>query len=172
MSGFRIEALTPAHDRTNFSCGVAPLDQYLRERVSQDIKRRISHCFVALDERSAIAGYYTFAATSLPLTELPADVAKRLPRYPIVPAGLIGRLAVAQEFRGRRLGGALVMDAAMRAARSDPAIFALVVDAKNASAIAFYERLGFQRFASKRDSLFLSIAAALKAFDAASRPFP
>jgi ribosomal protein S18 acetylase RimI-like enzyme len=171
-SGFRIEALTPTHDRKNFSCGVAALDQYLRERVSQDIKRRISNCFVALDESGAIAGYYTFAATSLPLTELPADMAKRLPRYPIVPAGLIGRLAVAQGLHGRRLGGALVMDAAMRAARSDPAIFALVVDAKNASAIAFYERLGFQRFASKRDSLFLSIGAALKAFDADPGLFP
>jgi len=170
--GFRIEALTSTHDRKSFSCGVDPLDQYLRERVSQDIKRRISNCFVALDDSGIIAGYYTFAATSLPLTELPAEMVKRLPRYPIVPAGLIGRLAVAQGFRGKRLGGALLMDAAMRAARSDPAIFALVVDAKDDSAVPFYERLGFQRFSSKRHSLFLPVAAALKAFDTEPRLLP
>jgi ribosomal protein S18 acetylase RimI-like enzyme len=164
-SGFRIEALTAAHDRKSFSCDVEPLDRYLRDLVSQDIKRRISNCFVALDDKGVVAGYYTFAATSLPLTELPADLAKRLPRYPLAPAGLIGRLAVAEEFRGKRLGGALLIDAAVRAARSDPAIFALVVDAKSSSAVAFYERHGFLRFASKPDSLFLPIAAALKALN-------
>jgi ribosomal protein S18 acetylase RimI-like enzyme len=164
--GFRFEALTSAHDRKSFSCGVEPLDRYLRELVTQDIKRRISNCFVALDDQGAVAGYYTFAATSLPLTELPADMTKRLPRYPLVPAGLIGRLAVAQGFRGKRLGGALLIDAAVRAARSDPAIFTLVVDAKDDAAVAFYEHHGFHRFASKPDSLFLPIAAALKALDA------
>lgn len=162
-SGFRIEALAATHDRKDFSCGVEPLDRYLRELVSQDIKRRISNCFVALDDQGAIAGYYTFAATSLPLTELPADMAKRLPRYPLAPAGLIGRLAVAKGFRGKRLGGAMLIDAALRAARSDPAIFALVVDAKDNSAVAFYEHHGFRRFESRRTSLFLPIAAALNA---------
>jgi ribosomal protein S18 acetylase RimI-like enzyme len=161
--GFRIKALTSAHDRKNLSCGVEPLDRYLRERVSQDIKRRISNCFVALDDGGVVAGYYTFAATSLPLTEPPAEMAKRLSRYPLAPAGLIGRLAVAQGFRGKRLGGALLMDAAARAARSDPAIFALVVNAKYEPAVAFYERHGFQRFARKPDSLFLPIASALNA---------
>jgi len=164
--GFRIEALTQAHDRKTFFCGVEPLDRYFRELVGQDIKRRICNCFVALDASGVIAGYYTFAATSLPLTELPADVTKRLPRYPIVPAGLIGRLAVAEGFRGKGFGSALVVDAAVRAARSDPAIFTLVVDAKDAAASAFYERHGFRHLASKPDSLFLPIVAALSALDA------
>ncbi|ARN80850.1 GNAT family N-acetyltransferase [Methylocystis bryophila] len=165
-SRFRIEALTAAHDRKRFSCGVEPLDRYLRELASQDIKRRISNCFVALDESGVVAGYYTLAATSLPLNELPADVAKRLPRYPLAPAGLIGRLAVAEGFRGKKLGGALVMDAALRAARSDPAIFALVVDAKGNAAVAFYAHHGFRRFASRSDTLFLPLATALKALGA------
>ena len=142
----------------------------IRELATQDIQRRISNCFVALDDRGAIAGYYTFAATSLPLTDLPADMAKRLPRYPIVPAGLIGRLAVAREFRGRRLGGALIMDAAVRAAHSDPAVFAFVVDAKDEAAVAFYKRLGFQQLASRPDSLFLPIASALNALNARHAP--
>lgn len=163
--GFRIEALSSAHNRKDFSCGVESLDRYFRELVAQDIKRRISNCFVALDDRGGVAGFYTFAATGLPMAGLPADITKRLPRYPLLPAGLIGRLAVAQEFRGKRLGSALLMDAAVRAARSDPAIFALVVDAKDDSAVAFYERHGFCRFASKPSSLFLPVAAALSALN-------
>ena len=162
----QIEPLAPHHDRKNFSCGVEALDRYFRELVTQDVKRRVSNCFVALGQGGEVAGYYTFAATSFPLAELPPEEAKRLPRYPLLPAGLIGRLAVATGFRGRRLGGALVMDAALRAARADPAIFAIVVDAKDDAAAQFYEHLGFRRFASRPGSLFVPIATVLRAFEA------
>ena len=166
MTGrFRIEALSPAHGRKDFSSGSAVLDRYLRELATQDIKRRVSNCFVALDGSNAIAGYYTFAAASLPMTELSAEEAKRLPRYPLLPAGLIGRLAVDLRFQGRRLGGALVMDAALRAARAEPAVFALLVDAKDEAAASFYEHLGFRRFASKAGALFLPVATAMRALN-------
>jgi ribosomal protein S18 acetylase RimI-like enzyme len=161
--GFRIEALTPAHDRKCFACGVEPLDAYLRERAAQDIRRRVSNCFVACDDAGSIAGYCTFAATSLPLSELAEEEKRRLPRYALLPAGLIGRLAVDRRFKGRRLGGALIMDAALRAARAEPAIFALIVDAKDQPAIGFYEHLGFRRFIGKPASLYLPIATALRA---------
>ena len=164
---FRIEALSSAHDRAGFSSGVEPLDRYLRELATQDIKRRVSNCFVALDDDDVIAGYYTFAATSMPLTELSPEETRRLPRYALLPAGLIGRLAVDQRFQGQRLGGALIMDAARRAARGDPAIFALIVDAKDDAAVAFYEHLQFRRFASKPMTLFLPLATALQALNRA-----
>ena len=164
---FRIEALSSLHDRAGFSSGVEPLDRYLRELATQDIKRRVSNCFVAHDDDDGIAGYYTFAATSLPLTELSPEETKRLPRYALLPAGLIGRLAVDQRFQGRRLGGALIMDAAARAARGDPAIFALIVDAKDDGAVAFYEHLQFRRFLSKPMTLFLPLAIALQALNKA-----
>lgn len=162
MTGFRIEALSSSHHRKSFSCGVEALDRYFRDFAAQDAKRRVSNCFVALDDEETVAGYYTLAATSLPLTELPADLARRLPRYQLMPAGLVGRLAVDRNFQSRRLGGALLMDAAARASRGGPAVFALVVDAKNEAAEAFYIRHGFQRFAGKPASLFLPIATALK----------
>ncbi len=168
--GFRIGALTPALARKSFSSGSAPLDRYLHDLATQDIKRRVSNCFVALDDAGVIAGYYTFAAASFPLTELSAEETKRLPRYALLPAGLIGRLAVDQRFRGQRLGGALIMDAAVRAARAEPAIFALVVDAKDEKAVAFYQHHGFRRFASKPASLFLPIATALQALN--TKPSP
>lgn len=163
MTGFRIEALSPTHDRKSFASGSEPLDRYFREFATQDAKRRISNCFVALDAGGTVAGYYTFAATSLPVTEIPDDQAKRLPRYPLLPAGLIGRLAVDQRFRGQGLGGALIFDAALRAARADSAIYALLVDAKDDTAAAFYQHLQFRSFASRPLTLFLPIATILKA---------
>jgi GNAT superfamily N-acetyltransferase len=161
---FTIAPLDGTHDRKAFSCGIEPLDRYLHQQASQDVRRRISNCFVALDAARVVAAYYTFAAASFPLGDLPADEAKRLPRYGLVPAGLIGRLAVDQRFRRRGLGGALLIDAARRAARSDPAIFALVVDAKDAGAAEFYGRFGFRPFASRPMSLYLPIATAMTAW--------
>ena len=162
-AAFTIELLGAAHDRKAFSCGVAALDRYLQELATQDLRRRISNCFVARDEAGAIAAYYTFAAAGFPLADLPPEATKRLPRYALLPAGLIGRLAADRRFRGRRLGSALIMDATRRAAGADPSIFALIVDAKDETAAAFYRHLGFQAFGSRPMSLFLPVATALAA---------
>jgi ribosomal protein S18 acetylase RimI-like enzyme len=161
---YTIELLGAGHRRKEFSSGVAPLDRYLHELATQDMRRRVSNCFVACDDIGTIAAYYTFASGSMPLTDLPIEQTKRLPRYGVVPAGLIGRLAVDQRFRGQRLGSALVIDAARRAAKSDQAVFALIVDAKDESAVGFYRHLGFQPFNSRPMSLFLPIATAIAAF--------
>ncbi len=155
-AAFRIEPLGN-RDRSGFSCGVELLDRYFRQQVTQDIRRRVSNCFVAITPDDAIAGYYTFAAAGLPLTELPAELAKRLPRYPLLPAALVGRLAVDTKHRGIGLGGVLVADAGLRALRADPAIFALIVDAKDETAAAFYRHLGFQPFGSRPSALFLPV---------------
>lgn len=160
---FTIEALTPRHDRTRFVSGVETLDRYLATLALQDVKRRLSNCFVALDGDRRIAGYYTLAASSVPVSALPPDETKRLPRYPLLPAGLIGRLAVAESQHGRGLGAALILDAVLRSSRSDPAIFALLVEAKDERAAAFYRHLGFQPFVSRPHTLYLPIATALKA---------
>jgi predicted GNAT family N-acyltransferase len=160
-----IEPLNSSHDRQAFDCGVQVLDRYLREQASQDVKRRVGNCFVAVDhETSAIAAYYTLAATSIPFTELPETETKRLPRYPVLPATLIGRLAVNRSHQGRHLGSALLMDALRRSMDAAPASFALVVDAKDDSAITFYRKCGFIALTSRPRSLFLPIATALKLF--------
>ena len=145
MAGaFRLEVLRAEHDRTAFSCGVEPLDRYFREQATQDIRRRVSACYVAVDEAtSAIAGYYTLAAGGVPLDEMPSQLAKRLPRYASVPVVRMGRLAVDQHYRGKKLGAALLWDAMLRATRSEIAAFALVVDAKDTTAAEFYRHHGF-----------------------------
>jgi ribosomal protein S18 acetylase RimI-like enzyme len=160
--------LAPPHQRKGFSCGVPTLDHYLAELATQDMKRRISNCFVMLDDHGAVVGYYTFASTSIPLNELPAEETKKLPRDALLPAALIGRLAIDERYKGQRLGGSLVMDAVHRAVRSESAIFALIVDAKNELAVSFYEHLGFKRYVGKPMSLYLPIATALKAFELAT----
>jgi len=160
MPPFVVELLGGSHDRGSFDCGVEALDRYFRVQVTQDVRRRITNCFVALDPARVVAGYYTFAAASLPMNELSPTQTKRLPRYPLLPAGLIGRLAVDNRFRGRGLGSALIVDAMMRAMRAEPAIFALVVDAKDETALDFYRHFGFRQFASRPMSLFLTIASA------------
>ena len=145
MAGpFRLEVLRAEHDRKVFSCGVEPLDRYFREQATQDIRRRVSACYVAIDvATSTIAGYYTLAAGGVPLDEMPALLAKRLPRYASVPVVRMGRLAVDQRYRGKKLGAALLWDAVLRATRSEIAAFALVVDAKDATAAEFYRYHGF-----------------------------
>jgi len=160
---FRIERLASSHNRADFSCGYPALDRYFRELATQDVRRRVSNCFVAVDVAGRVAGYYTFAATNLPLSELSEDQARRLPRYSAFPACLVGRLAVDQQFRRLGLGASLIVDAVARAMRAEPAIYALVVDAKDEVALGFYQHLGFYRFASRPMTLYLPIAEAAKA---------
>ena len=119
-----------------------------------------SNCFVATPNAIIVAGYYTLAAASIPVLEFPEPDKKRIPRYPVLPAALIGRLAVDQRFRGRGLGAALLFDAFRRALQAEPAIFAMIVDAKDASAASFYAHFGFRAFASKPMSMFLPLATA------------
>ena len=141
---FEVVVLGKQHDRKAFSCGVEPLDRYFREQASQDVKRRATACYVAVELATGkVAGYYTLAAAGVPLSELPEELVKKLPRYPSVPVARLGRLAVDQAFRGQGLGGALVWDAVSRSIRSEVAVAALLVDAKDEEAAAFYRHLGF-----------------------------
>lgn len=145
MSGYRIERLSNHHNRKAFRCGSEPLDLYFRQRATQDEQRRIALCFVAVAEPDdAVAGFYTLAATSIALDGLPVERARRLPRYPSVPAVLLGRLAVASTHQGKGLGGALVADALLRAAQSEIVGHLMVVDAQDEVAKRFYVHLGFE----------------------------
>jgi ribosomal protein S18 acetylase RimI-like enzyme len=139
-----------------FNSDSEQLNRYLREQVTQDVRRRVAACFVALADGPRTAGYYTLASASLLLADLAASTCKKLPRYPTVPAIRMGRLAVDQAFKGQGLGGALLADA--RAARSGIAAFALMVDAKNEAAAAFYRHHGIIALPDSSLSLFLPLA--------------
>jgi GNAT superfamily N-acetyltransferase len=145
----RIEALTEHHDRNGFSCGVDSLDRYLRTQASQDVRRKANGVFVLVEpERpDAVLGYYTLCATGLPQGDVPPAARKYVPRYPLVSATLVGRLAVAEARQGQRLGAMLLADAVRRAYASASTVGSsmLVVDAINERAAAFYEGNGFVR---------------------------
>ena len=156
---FVVEALGPGHDRAGFCSGVPALDRYLWEQATQDMRRHVTACYVAVEvPGTRIAGYYTLAAASVLLSDLPAPLAKRLPRYPSVPVARLGRLAVDQAFRGRKLGAALLWDAGSRALRSEVAAYALVVDAKDEAAEAFYRHHGFVTLGAQPRQLVLPLA--------------
>jgi GNAT superfamily N-acetyltransferase len=166
---FRIEPLSSEHDRSRFSSGSAPLDRYLREQASQDIKRRIASCFVAVSvQTKEIAGFYTLTAASIALTALSPEIVKKLPRYPVVPAALLGRLAVAQNYQGKGLGGVLLGNAVLRIARAELGVFAMLVDAKDDAAQRFYEHYGFTVVPGADRRLCLPISLALRHFEGRS----
>lgn len=160
---FLVEPLAPYHDRTDFACGVEPLDRYFRQQAGQDVRRRVTACFVARDIATGrVAGFYTLAAGGIPVAEMPALLAKGLPRYPTVPVARLGRLAVALAYHGRKLGGALLWDAVERASRSNVAVYALVVDAKDEQAERFYLHHGFVAFDTAPTTLILPLLRARK----------
>jgi ribosomal protein S18 acetylase RimI-like enzyme len=157
-SPFKLATLSASHNFTAFSCGSPPLDRYIKEQANQDIRRRISSCFVAVDANNRVAGYYTLSSASVPLADFPPAVVKKLPRYPSVPSIRLGRLAVDQAFKGLGLGKALLGNATYRAANSEIASFALIVDAKDESAAAFYKHHEFLVLPGTPSTLFLPLA--------------
>lgn len=164
---FQLARLQDSHRRTGFNSGSEALDNYFRQQVSQDVRRRVTACYVALTPEQRIAGYYTLASAAVLLSDLPSSVAKKLPRYPSVPAVRLGRLAVDLDFKGIGLGGALLADALGRALRAEIAAFALIVDAKDESATAFYRHHGLMALPGQPMRLFLPLATARHAATAA-----
>lgn len=159
---FRIEPFEQ-HDRSDFDCGVEPLNEYFRSRMSRDARKRVTFCYVAVEiKTNGVAGYYTLAASSIKLGDMPPEIAKRLPRYPTIPAVRIGRLAVDLRYRSRKLGGVLLFDAIDRTCKSGITAYAVIVDAKDDTAVSIYEHHGFQRFNSMKRTLFLPISDALR----------
>ena len=161
----RVEALGPHHDRSSFASGVEPLDRYFRSQAGQDARKNMAAPFVLVLPDGAIGGYYTLSATGVKLTEFPVDITRKLPRYPLVPATLLGRLAVDQTYQGRGYGRFLLADALFRAVRSEIASFAIIVDAKDDAARRFYERESFLPFPDQPLRLFRSMADIAKLYE-------
>jgi GNAT superfamily N-acetyltransferase len=134
----RIELLSSHLSRTGFVCGKDALDQYFQRQVTQDARRHLATPFVMIMPDGMIGGFYTLSSTAIRLQELPEDVANRLPRYPLVPATLIGHLAVDHRYHGQGWGAFLLLDALYRCTASEIASFAVLVDAIDDQARAFY----------------------------------
>ncbi len=150
----RVEALGSHHNRSEFESGVSPLDRYFRTQAGQDARKNLAAPFVLLLPDNRIAGYYTLSSTSVQIGDLPEQIVRKLSRYPLVPATLLGRLAVDRRLQGRGYGRFLLADALYRSVRSEIASFAIIVDAKDDSARRFYQREGFFQFQNQPMKLF------------------
>ncbi len=161
-----IEPLGVQHDRAAFSCGVAALDIYLHKQAGQDPRRRAAVVFVATPDGRTIAGYYTLSQYAITLDAVPDQIAKKLPKYPLIPATLVGRLAVSAAFRGQGLGEMLLMDALYRSLGGSRqlASVGVVVDAKDDAAVAFYRKYGFLELPKIPRRLLLPMATVERLF--------
>lgn len=160
----RVEILGPHHDRSGFESGIEPLDRYFRTQAGQDARKNMAAPFALVLPDGTVGGYYTLSSTSVNLAELPDQVARKLPRYPLVPATLLGRLAVDRRQQGKGYGRFLLADALYRIVRSEIASFAVIVEAKDDNARRFYERESFLPLPDQPMKLFRPIADIEKLF--------
>lgn len=158
---FVIEPLSKDHDRNAFRCGNDRIDGYFHRTVSQDVRRNYATCFVAREiATNRLAGFYTLSASNIPVVDIPKDLASRLPRYPTVPAVLVGWLARDLAFRGERVGELLLFDAIRTVSAATVGAHAIFADAMDESAAAFYEAFGFMPLLRRPRTLFLPLSTA------------
>lgn len=154
---FIIETLNRSHDRTAFSCGIEELDNYFKNQLGQDARRKVAAPFVLIDNTAGVvAGFYTLSMKSVLLSDIPVETQKKLPRYPEVPVALLGRMGVDVKYKGYGLGEVLLFDALKRAYQTsqEVAAFAVIVDAKH-GAEGFYMKYDFLPFPDDKNRLFL-----------------
>ena len=165
---YRIEALGKTHDRTAFDCGSAALNRYLRQQARQDAEKSVAAPFVlTVPPALQVLGYYTLSASLVNANELPDALANKLPRHPQLPVTLLGRLAVNQSMKGRGIGQFLLMDALRRSLEADAniAAMAVLVDAKDDAAEAFYRHFSFLPLHEQPWRLFLPMKTVAGLFD-------
>ena len=149
---FKTHLLHQRHQRNDFHCEQPVLDIYLKEQVSQDIKKKLALCFVSIDDKNRVIGYYTLSNASISRDLIPPEVQKKL-GYRDIPVTLIGRLARDVHYRGKGLGEFLLMDALRRsvwASIDQTASFAVVTDPIDAHAEDFYAKYGFKKLEDSR----------------------
>ena len=161
------ESLNSAHKKPDFSCGKEILDNYLHKQANQDIKRKLSACFVVKEAQTElIKGYYTLSNNSIPLEDIPKNIRKRLPgSYTTIPTTLLGRLAIDTNFQGRGLGKLILIDALKRSFELSKTIgsFAVIVDPIDEDAERFYDKYGFLKLPGS-GKMFLPMKTIAKLF--------
>ncbi len=155
----KIEALDRRrHVRSDFCCGSDNLDNYIRKQASQDAQRRVSTVFVLIDDPDPnVLAYYTLSNYTVDITALDRAFAKRLPRYPQLPATLLGRLAVDNRQQGKGLGGLMLIDGLKKALNVSKQIASIlvIVEALDEKAVSFYLKYNFKQFKQNPMKLYL-----------------
>lgn len=133
--------------RGSFSCSVKALEDYFHQYASQDVKKGLAKCYVLIDkQQSKIIGYYTLSSLSIPIIEVPKERLKKDIRYETIPAVLMGRLAIDDNFKQQGYGKFLLADAIHRIRNNAVGSALLIVEAKDDNAASFYNHFGFIEF--------------------------
>lgn len=157
-----------AHDRTAFDCGEPALNGYLQKTARQHQQKGIANTYVLVEtsDPSRVMGFFTLAFMEVNLSDIPADLGKKLPRSRL-PAAKLGRIAIEKSCQGKNYGRLLLVDAMRRvvfAVRTSAGVVGLFVDAKNPSAAGFYKKFGFIPLEDNPLSLMLPYQTMLAAF--------
>jgi GNAT superfamily N-acetyltransferase len=155
--GFRVEQLRREHPRKQFRCGEEAVDDWLATKALQNQDKHLSVTRVLLDETGAIAGYYTLATGQVDFDDLPAEVAKGLPRR-LLPVAILAWLGVNTDHQGRGLGRLLLAQALRDCYEAGQtfAFIAVILDCLNDAAKAFYRQWDFEELPGHPYRLFLS----------------
>ena len=152
--------LDKTHNRKAFECEEQQSTDYIKKQVSQDIKKKLAVCFVAIDNDNNVIGYYTLSSESLGREQIPDKYLKKVPQNYNAPVILLGRLARNITAKGTGLGEHLLLDALFRAfTLSEESIgaMAVIVDPMNQFAIKFYEKYGFEQLPDS-EKMFLPMS--------------
>jgi predicted GNAT family N-acyltransferase len=143
---YKTTLLATTHEKAKFTCGKVMLDNYIQKQAKQDVKGKVSVCFVLSDDNKEIKGYYTLSNGSIPRSQLPESIIKQIPKYKDLPVTLLGRLAIDNKFKGQKLGALILLDALKRSfdiSATSVASIAVIVDPIDQEAIDFYTKFGF-----------------------------
>ncbi len=161
LTTFEFHPLDKSFDRTKFDCGSDLLNQFLKSKARQNQTAGFNRTFVAIssdDPKKTVLGFYSLSMGEVDLSSLPESLQKKLPRHP-VPVARMGRLAVDKSTKGQGLGKLLMVDAMIRIREASKlvGVYALLVDAKDDSAKAFYKKYGFIEFIDDPMTLFTPV---------------
>lgn len=170
-----IELLCSTHNRDDFDCGKELLNNYLKTQAGQDVKRKLSACFVLAEkETNKIKGYYTLSNSSIPLNYFSESIRKKLPKsYVTIPVTLLGRLAIDKKFQGMGIEKILLLDALKRSWETSQEIgsFAVVVDPMDKEAESFYKKYDFLKLPDS-EKMFIAMKTLIKLFNSLNCHIP
>ena len=151
----QLQPLEAQHNTQAFDCGVAPLNQFLQQYALTHQANGSARTFVTLAQ-GRVFGYYSLAAASVEHATVPQRVSKGLARHPI-PMLLLARLAVDMRAHSLSVGRSLLQSALLKYLQASEVIGcrALMVHAKDETALRFYERFGFESSPVDRGHLYL-----------------
>jgi GNAT superfamily N-acetyltransferase len=161
-----IETIHSSHAVQGFQSTHKALDTYLKRFALRNANANLGRTYVYTEADSTeVLGYYTICATGISRVIIPGH--ESLPRYDVIPAMLLGRLAVTKAAQGRGLGRLLLTDALTQAwgISKIAGVYLVAVDAKDEAARLFYVHMEFLALIDDPLHLFIPMSTIIDQID-------